>query len=43
MSKIDTFISGLDPLWYDPQPRTLTELTEDGWVQISSCADEHPK
>jgi len=27
---------------YDPQPRTLTELTDDGWVQISSCADNNP-
>jgi len=35
-------IPGLNPNWYDPQPRTLNELTEDGWVQISSCADEHP-
>ena len=25
------------------QPRTLTELTDDGWVQISSCADNNPK
>jgi len=28
--------------WYDPQPRTLAELEEGGWVQITSCADEHP-
>ena len=25
------------------QPRTLTELTDDGWLQISSCADNNPK
>ena len=25
------------------QPRTLTELTDEGWVQISSCADNNPK
>ena len=25
------------------QPRTLQELTDDGWVQISSCADNNPK
>merc|ERR1712156_586496 len=24
------------------QPRTLKELTDDGWVQISSCADNNP-
>lgn len=24
------------------QPRTLAELTDDGWVQISSCADSNP-
>ena len=25
------------------QPRTLAELTDEGWVQISSCADNNPK
>jgi len=24
------------------QPRTLAELTDEGWVQISSCADNNP-
>ena len=39
---IETFIPGINN-WYDPQPRTLAEVEEGGWVQISSCADEHPK
>ena len=29
--------------WFNAQPRTLTELTDEGWVQISSCADNNPK
>jgi len=28
--------------WFNAQPRTLTELTDEGWVQISSCADNNP-
>ena len=28
---------------YAAQPRTLAELTDEGWVQISSCADNNPK
>ena len=29
--------------FFNAQPRTLTELTDEGWVQISSCADNNPK
>merc|ERR1712045_807837 len=28
--------------WFATLPRTLTELTDEGWVQISSCADNNP-
>jgi len=28
--------------WFAAQPRTLTELTDEGWVQISSCDDNNP-
>jgi len=28
---------------YEEQPRTQAELVAEGWVRISSCADEHPK
>ena len=37
---------GLGPgtcLGYAEQPRTEAELMADGWIQISSCADNHPK
>jgi len=28
--------------WFAKLPRTVTELTDEGWVQISSCADNNP-
>jgi hypothetical protein len=27
----------------DDQPRTEAELMDGGWVQMSSCKDNHPK
>ena len=29
--------------WFEALPRTISELTDEGWVQISSCADNNPK
>ena len=29
--------------WFAKLPRTVTELTDEGWVKISSCADINTK